>query len=233
MQKNISFIFLGQKGVYFRNQLSSQMSTPPLQTNIRSQQSIPPSSQQQQQQQQPNKTSMWFSIDLLILEQNDTLRLSIFVFFLLLLCLVVRFSLIAVVLNTYYVCEMVEIEKKDFRFVFCSFFFLRSPFHWFVSLLHFFAQFVFSCLFHIIHTHIFLFFFSYRPYFFLFFRNISFPLCTFVYVWRKKGDAGSPTCIKKRNRQQTDACARMYLCVYVWLYVCAQTKQTYTFSSNF
>ena len=41
---------LDQKGAYFRSQLSSPMSTPPLQTNIRS--------QQQQQAQQPSKTSM-------------------------------------------------------------------------------------------------------------------------------------------------------------------------------
>ena len=37
-----------QKGAYFRSQLSSSMSTPPLQTNIRS----------QQQQQQSSKTTM-------------------------------------------------------------------------------------------------------------------------------------------------------------------------------
>jgi hypothetical protein len=35
---NSSNLDSNQKGAYFRNQLSSQMSTPPLQTNIRSQQ---------------------------------------------------------------------------------------------------------------------------------------------------------------------------------------------------
>ena len=45
-----------------------------------------------------------------------------------------------------------------------------------------------------------------------------------MYVWKQKGDAGSPTCVKKK----TDSCVRA--CVfYVWLYVRAQTKQTYSF----
>ncbi len=48
--ENKSFAFsLDQKGAYFRNQLSSQTSAPPVQTNIRS---------QQQQQQQQSKTTM-------------------------------------------------------------------------------------------------------------------------------------------------------------------------------
>jgi hypothetical protein len=46
---NINLVLIDQKGAYFRSQLSSQISTPPLQTTLRSQQ------QQQQQQQQHGK----------------------------------------------------------------------------------------------------------------------------------------------------------------------------------
>jgi hypothetical protein len=48
----------------------------------------------------------------------------------------------------------------------------------------------------------------------------------FMYLWKQKGDAGSPTCVQRK----TDVCMRVCLCMIVCM--CAD-KQALFFSSNF